>query len=523
MDSPTPDAPPSPRRRAWRIAGRIVNVAGNVALAFALLVALFIVLPPPAPPAPAPPPDGALAIVGATVVDVVAGALRDDQTVIVEAGRIAQVGPRATTAVPGGAVTLDGRGRFVMPGLWDMHVHLATAMAPQMTLPLFVANGVTSVREMGDGPSVARKRRWQQAIRDDDLLGPAIVALPIAVIGRHAAENRDDFGAHAERAAERGEFLKVYDALLPAQHAALLDAARARGVSVVGHRPRSVAAIDAARAGQRSIEHARLFLFEAFAGSDTLRARYARAYDAVARGEMPDDRVPLDTDLMRAMLDEHDPARFAAIVNVLVEHDTWFCPTHLTREMDARADDPAYRSDPRLRYVHVLQRRLWRADADGMVTLDPSPRGRQTFRDVHAKALQLTGAAHRAGVRILAGTDANDSYVVPGFSLHDELALLVEAGLTPAEALRTATVNPAAFFGRAGLHGVVAPGAAADLLVLSADPLRDIGHTRAIDAVIVDGALYRRGALDAMLASAARRAYSPRVGVKMLWFALVDG
>jgi imidazolonepropionase-like amidohydrolase len=202
-----------------------------------------------------------------------------------------------------------------------------------------------------------------------------------------------------------------------------------------------------------------------------------------------------------------------SIFAALVRHGTWYVPTHLTRRVDAYADSAVVREDTLLRYLHPLMKWQWLEDVDATIARDPSAAGRQAHRDFYRKGLELTGAAHRAGVGILAGTD----YVVAGADLHRELVELVEAGLTPAEALRTATVNPARYFALEAEHGTVAPGKVADLILLDADPLADVRNTQRIRAVVFGGNLYDRAALDGLQAVVRERARSWSVGCKILW------
>ncbi|MEO1087893.1 MAG: amidohydrolase family protein, partial [Acidobacteriota bacterium] len=278
------------------------------------------------------------------------------------------------------------------------------------------------------------------------------------------------------------------------------------------HRPAAISAVEAAGSGQRSLEHARLFLYEAFTGADELRGRQL----ARLRGEETGGGRLIDTAMRRRMIDDFDPARFDAITAAMVENDVAFCPTHLTRKMDAFADDPDYRSDPRLRYIHFVMRYFWDDDADGMVEVDPTPEGRRVFKDFYRRGLELTDRAHRAGVTILAGTDANDTYVFPGFSLHDELAELVKAGLAPAEALRASTVDAAAFFELDDELGRVDAGYRADLVLLGGNPLDDIRATSTIEAVVLGGAYYDRPALDELLHGVERASSSVRLMLKNL-------
>ena len=201
----------------------------------------------------------------------------------------------------------------------------------------------------------------------------------------------------------------------------------------------------------------------------------------------------------------------------MVEHGTWFCPTHTTRKMDAFADNEEYRSDPRLKYINLLQKLGWKFDADGMIDRAPTPAGRKAFMDFYLKGLELTGKAHRAGVKILAGTDANDTYCFPGLGIHDELQELVKAGLSPMEALKTATVNPAEYFGLSDDHGSIAAGQVADLVLLDANPLQDISNTAKIGLVVYGGNVYDRQTLDGLLSYVEENASSLSIACKLIY------
>lgn len=456
-----------------------------------------------------------LAITKVAVIDVRAGMVTREQTVLIERGRIVAVGNGV--AIPKAATIVDGRGRYVMPALWDMHTHVYAA-SPLLDMPLYIAYGVTNVRDMQgcpqpDDPFIAcadDKRRWTSEAIAGLRVGPRIAGSTSFMANGPGMLKRLKNAPRFFGTATPGEArqfvrhfvgdvgaIKVYDRLPRDAYFALAGEARKAGMDVVGHRPHAVSAIEAA-AHQKSIEHARFILHESFPGSAALRAK----------GGTPQWRED-----RRRMLDEHDPRMAAAIFDAMRRNGTWYVPTHLTRWVDAYADAPEVREDPLLRYLHPLLERQWLEDVDETIAGDPSPVGRETYREFYRKGLQLTGEAHRAGVKILAGTD----YIVAGADLHRELENLVAAGLPPAAALRAATVSPAEYFGVADRYGTIAPGRTADLLLLDANPLDDIRNTQRIAAVVFNGHLYDRDALARIRSHVERQARSWTVGCKIVW------
>ena len=460
-----------------------------------------------------------IAIVDVSVVDVSLGRTLSGRTVLVEGTRIVRVGANDSIVVPPDALRIAGGSRFIMPALWDMHTHVY-AVSPLLDLPLYIAYGVTNVRDMQgcpkrDDPFIAcadAKKRWTAEALAGARVAPRIVQSTSfmangpktldrlrGVPGFFATATPEDARAFVEHQRAQGvEAIKVYDRLPRAAYFALVVEARSKGLDVVGHRPLGVSAVEAAAAGQRSVEHARVFLQESFSGSAELRA-------AAERGEWKEDR--------RRMVDEHDPAAAQEIFAAFAANGTWYVPTHLTRWADAYADDPSVRSDSLLRYLHPLMKWQWMEDVDATIAADPSPAGRRAHRDFYRKGLDLTGAAHAAGVRILTGTD----YIVAGADVHRELEQLVSAGLTSAEALRTATTNPAEYMEATADYGSIEVGKVADMVVLDADPLADIRNTRRIRAVVFNGNLYDHAALEGLHEVVRRRARSWTIGCRILW------
>jgi len=346
-----------------------------------------------------------------------------------------------------------------------------------------------AVAGMRVGPRVVASTSWMAN-------GPGMVQRLKTVPPYFDTATPDQARAFVRHFAGKVEAIKVYDRIPRDAYFALTDEARRLGMDVVGHRPYEVSAIEAA-AHQKSVEHARFILHESFPGSADLRRAGAPRWR--------EDR--------QRMLDEHDPRLAQAIFAAMKQHGTWYVPTHLTRWSDAYADDPSVRDDDLLRYLHPLVKRQWLEDIDELLAKDPSPAARETHRRFYKKGLELTGAAHRAGVKVLAGTD----YIVAGADLHRELQQLSLAGLSNADVLRAATISPAQYFELDHRYGTVDARKVADLVLLAANPLQDIRNTQRIDAVIFNGNVYDRAALDRISRHVERQAGSWTVACKIIW------
>jgi hypothetical protein len=472
--------------------------------------ALMLAFPVPDPPAPKKSVDSVV-ISNAFLVDLESDSI-SKRTVLIENGRMTWIGLDDSLTIPADAEIVDASGQYLIPAFWDMHTHVGSRMAPEFAFPLFIANGVTNIRDMGGQATYEDKQQWAQRILSNELLGPRFQSKAGLFVAQLSSEQQTK--ALVEGFPDAApDFIKVYNAVLPEFYFLLLEEAGQRSIPVVGHKPRAVKAVDALRAGHKSFEHARLFLFECYPGAENLREAYRARY----AGEAKQDGPLVTTKVMREMIDTHSDSMFMALVNEMIAHNTYFCPTHITRKMDAFADNAKYREDPRLKYIDRLRKLMWGRDADGMVDGDPTPAGRKAYMEFYLKGLELTGRAHKAGVKILAGTDANDTYCFPGFGIHDELQELVKAGLTPVEALRSATALPAEFFDLTAEYGSVDVGKVADLVLLEANPLVDIANTQKIAMVVYGGNIYTRRDLNDQLAYVEKMASSWLGLAHMLW------
>ena len=466
--------------------------------------------------------DADLMVRSVTVVDVVAGRTIGNRDVLLKGDKIVDVVPSGRVAVPVTARVIDGRGAYVIPGLWDMHAHLFFQLDPvRQQLPLFTAHGVTGIRVMNTPMltgALARYREVQAQVAKGTLVGPHVLAIGSWSVNGATGVSDAMPAYYKTRTEEEGrqlarhlkdlgyDFIKIYNGIPREGYVGLTDEARRLGIPFAGHEPAPMSAIELSNAGQRSIEHSRIFLLNCWPGADSMRQRLQTAHHSVLR---------------QRMVDEYSPTTCAEVFRTFARNGTYITPTHVTRKMDAFADDGMFRADPRMRFIPVRQQMGWYTDANGMVAADPSPAGRKGFMDFYQKGLTLTAAAHRAGVPIMLGTDAGDSFVIPGASVHDELGELVKAGLSPAEALRAATLSGATFLGRTSEFGSVEAGRAADLVLLDANPLADIANTRRIRTVIRGGRVFERAALDSMLASVES---TIRIDAQSaLWIASVSG
>ncbi len=443
-------------------------------------------------------PQTVIAIRHVTVIDATGAPGRPDMTVIIVGDRIAQIAKSSGAAIPKGAQVVNATGKFLIPGLWDMHVH----PTGKDYLALFIANGVTGIRIMWGSPN---HDEWRKQIEAGQLLGPHMwIASPIIDgpkpywPGSVSVSSEQQARQAVDIAKQYGaDFVKVYQGLPREEYFAIADESRKQGISFVGHVPISVSAQEASRAGQKSFEH----LIGILPACSTREAELLQAQQADLAEELASGKPKFwgqhVREIREMMLDTYSPQKAAELSALLKGNGTWQVPTFTLLHMFAYGDDPAFLKDVRLKYLPFSVEGDWNPAAiDGKRTPEDFAYSKREFQ----KDLEVVGAMQKAGVGILAGTDTANPYCFPGFGLHDELGYLVQAGLTPMQALQAATLNPVRFLGREKDLGTVETGKIADLVLLDANPLDNIGNTRKIAAVIYGGRVFDRSALDGMLA-----------------------
>jgi imidazolonepropionase-like amidohydrolase len=434
-----------------------------------------------------------IVIAHVTVINPGAASVQPDSIVVINGDRITFVSHSAVVPLAKNTRVIDGRGQFLIPGLWDMHVHSAFGDwfpgGRDIILPLFIANGVTGVRDMGSDIPVLFA--WRKQIAAGKIVGPRMVIsgpmldalLPEGKL-RFPSSVAVTTPASAVAAvdslkAQGVDFIKVQSVISHDAYLAAAAEAHKVGLPIVGHVPDKVRLAEVIAAGQKSIEH----LMGIFEGCSAQEEKFI-----AGQGDL------------KLMLSTQEQQRCDALIRQLAQSQTWQVPTLAWQRGGTFLDQRDLKHDPLDIYVPAYWREVtWKRFTDEMMPgllHDPLELRQKYF----ASNLQMVGAMHRAGVPFLAGTDtAPGVYIMPGFSLHDELANFVEAGFTPMEALQTATSGPAKFLEREKDYGSVQAGKVADLVLLGANPLDNIQNTRKVTAVIVNGRVFDRAALDRML------------------------
>jgi imidazolonepropionase-like amidohydrolase len=434
-----------------------------------------------------------LAITDITVVDVIGGREVPHRTVLLRGDRIVAVGP--SSSAPRSSVRrIDGRGKWLIPGLWDMHMHALTDRRYTYFFPLLIAHGVVSIREMGSNLPPAEIKQIRRDVDSGKLLGPHFAEATFRLLDGPGTKFRTAVelatpeqgrAAVREFRSEGSDFAKPYNLLARDTYLAIVDQARRLGQPVEGHIPFSISAIEAARVGQRSFEHNFGVLISLSRDETALRRTLISGGDSWGHIEAR----------AASSLDEGKAQRLFAEMR---RRAVWSCPTiSLWRRPMLIGRSDLIRDEPRYRYIPPW---MWR---DWSRTLDNVMRKNLTLpelRATHFAMLQrLIGKMRRAGIPLLAGTDSGAATAVAGFALHDELVELVQAGLTPIDALRSATILPARFSHQERVAGSVTIGKRADLVLLDADPLADIHNSRHIVSVVRAGRLFDRKALNDLL------------------------
>ena len=423
-----------------------------------------------------------VAFVGVDIVDVVEGTIVPDRTVIVEGSRISAILPD-NAMLDEGTVRIDGKGRYLAPGLADMHTH---TWYEDVQLPLDLAFGVTTIREMWGSQSTLDARKKIEA---GEMLGPRIVTAGAIVDGDPpvwppSTVLTDPATVRAEIARQKAEgydFVKPYNRLTPEVFAAIVDAAKAEGMTVAGHVPRGVPLADAVAAGMKSVEH-----MGATYEKETIRPGIDPALI-----DWKKERMDLGTRVLSGELtldDVYDWDKVREIARMMAKAGVAATPTVAVgnRFLETSAQRRERGAREYTRFASADMMAMW-LDDEWTKQMGWDDAGIAAMAALAPAGEKMVAILHEEGVMILAGTDTPNPFMVHGYSLHEELSSLRDLGLGNIGAIRSATINAARFFGEEGQWGEVREGARADLVLLSADPLSDVSHYFAIEGVMANG------------------------------------
>lgn len=452
--------------------------------------------------ASAPAVAASYAIDNVSLVDVETGTHRTGQTVVIDGTTIQAIGQRAAVAIPEGSQRIDGRGKFLIPGLWDMHVHSHRERRWTYHYPLFRAWGVVGVRDAGShlgSALAARERAVADPLAPHVIWGSPIIdgAPQINSFGLSAEDEQSGRVLVREMQRMGFDFIKVYDRLTPEAYRGIAAEAKTRGMRLEGHVPLSISPDAAVNAGQTLIDHLTLVMEACIPGAIKLVNS-----EQAAKPETVDSLALIADARMAAALGHYDPAVCDAQFSQFAAKDVWQVPTLIQMKGYFFADQLAVAIDPRSDQVPANVLAEWQS------------RGREADRaelangrEALAAQMRMFRAMQDRGVKLLTGTDtSNEPWVFAGSSVHDELLLFVESGLAPAEALRAATLNPRLYQGRDTAVPLLAAGERADLVLLDADPLVDISNTRRIAGVFARGSYHDRTSIGQLLAAARQAA-----------------
>jgi imidazolonepropionase-like amidohydrolase len=434
--------------------------------------------------------------------------------VVVQDGAIQAIRPTMGFRMPPGAQVISATGRYLIPGLWDMHVHMSTRPANPLAsgaranaansryfLPMFAAYGITGVRDMSGDLELLRA--WRDSVTRGVLIGPRMVITGFKLGGSSPAVRGAPFPLESEADVRRAvqllkaggaDFVKI-DNLSADLFRALVDECRRLGLAFVGHVTETMNVAEASAAGQRSIEHLDYIPLSVSREENSIRRQIARHQSWWVQALYglrisSADRDQLD--IQRRVIHSWSPERARTLYAVLARNSTWQVPTLNGLRASQMVREPWYYVEQQQPYLPPPRRRqqptFWVGDTAlaGML---------------FSRQLEITRDMHRSGVPILAGTDTPGFDRVPGFSLAEELALMVRAGLTPMEALQTATRNAARFLGMENSLGTVEPGKAADLVLLDGDPMQDIRNVHRVHSVMMRGRYLSPAVVDSLRSS----------------------
>lgn len=431
------------------------------------------------------------------IVDVVTGTVKANQFVLIEHDRITKIDSINITD-SNNTLIIDGTGKFLIPGLWDMHTH-SNQHSEWLHHPIYIANGVTGVRDMSgqlnkrDSYWVGSKERlqWNKDLENNLRVTPRYVlqssyqmdgekAIPEESPNFFKLQNPLQVDSLLQfYKSEKVDFIKVYQQLPRNTYLELAKKAPKYGLYLAGHKPMFLNSEEAIILGQRSFEHGRIFMYECFPEADSLKS--------------PTNWKQYFSKSKAKIVQKFDSVQAKALMRLMQQKQAYWTPTLQTLKFEANAHKNEFTNNENLKYVTKVRKQLWwKYDTNHNKKKNLKNNGSIVSEQFYEASKRQVAMANKIGVPIMAGTDVTDSYVFAGFSLHDELHELTKSGLTNLEAIKSATIVPARFSYKEKDFGSVDIGKKADLVLLNNNPLLDINNTKSINGLLLNGVYYNR-------------------------------
>lgn len=422
-------------------------------------------------------------ITNVNIVDVKSGNILPNRTVAIDSNRISAIYD-SEIVCSGSTNVIDGKCKYLIPGLWDMHAHYKW---DHLEIdPLLIANGITGVREMwGDMPEfvkVPKKTQPEDMVSPDIYLSGDLIDgnPPSFPFGCLVVTTPDEaIEAVKKQIDKKVDFIKVYGSLSEECFMAIANEAKRRNIPFAGHIPDKVSIYKAIEAGMASAEHLYGFL----------------------EGCLPKDYYENPPKSLEEFISRFPENKFDSLCSLLAKSSMWLCPTLTVNRAMSYLNDSIFTNDNRIAYLPYSVIEIWNQKLNPY-TKDQINSFANSRRERYLFELSLIGKMNERGVKFIAGTDFPNPYVFPGFSLHDELSLMVKGGMSTYDALKSATLNAAIFMDKEDDFGSVEVGKLASLVLLNMNPLENIENIKSIETVIVRGKVINRKVLDSILTQA---------------------
>lgn len=462
-------------------------------------------------------------ITSANIIDVTSGNILENRDILIKDNRIHTIDTSGVLVIHTSDFVIDGRGKYVIPGLWDMHTH-SNQHSEWLHHPLYIANGVTGIRDMSgqlnekDSYWAGSKERlqWNNELQAHTRVTPRYVlqssyqmdgfsSVPSGFPDFFKLNHTKDVDSLLQfYKDENVDFIKVYQQIPPDSYRKLATQAPLYGMHIAGHKPMFVSLEEAIDLGQRSFEHGRVFMYESFPKADSLRT--------------VKDWKGFFKKSKRSMVADFNSKKATQLMKLMNEKDSYWVPTLQTLKFEAFAHKDTFLNNPNLKYITSARKKLWWGmDVNNNKKKNNSSEEKGLSTDFYQAAKEQVRMANQLNVPIMAGTDVTDSYIFAGFSLHDELEELTKSGLTPLEAIQSATITPARYAKQQNDYGTIVVGKIADIILLDKNPLQDIKNSTTISGVFTHGLYYDLDNIQELKTYTASIASSFHMSIKVLY------